>query len=240
MGKDPERRSTPRLSRTASLLVAAPLLALALLLVPPAQAKRRYLRLQVLSVKGQQTATWRDTQTSGCGNISRTGSQTISFESTRPARLRLLRIPRFTRTGKKHGVTYVGENFINTNWTLSRTFQQGPPPSCPPEPYGAQANDCGTRGPFAVPVDIGWRDGAVTLHAATDRYPPAYKTCEYDGFHVWDLIDSKGRLSQRRLTSRRRPTLRVNVSARLNEPGAESEGSQTTSLTATVTLRRIR
>jgi hypothetical protein len=28
----------------------------------------------------------------------------------------------------------------------------------------------------------------------TDRYPPAYKTCEYDGFHVSDVIDSKGRL----------------------------------------------
>jgi hypothetical protein len=225
---------------TRSLLFAVSLLALLLALAPPAQAKRRYLRLEVVSVKGQQTASWSDTQTSGCGNVSRTGSQTISFESTRPARLRLLRIPRFTRTGKKRGVTYIGENFIHTNWTLSRTFQRGAPPSCPPEPYFAQASDCGTRGPFAVPVDVGWRDGAVTFRGVTDRYPPAYKTCEYDGFHVWDLIDSKGRLSQRRLTSRRRRTIRVKVSAHLNEPGAESEGSQTTSLVATVTLRRIR
>jgi hypothetical protein len=226
-------------SRLATLLLAAALAALAL--AAPAQAKRHYLRFQVLSVKGEQTATWKDTQASGCGSVSRSGSQTISFESTRPARLRLLRIPRFTRTGKKRGVTYIGENFIHTNWTLSRTFQQSPPPACPPEPaYAAQASDCGTRGPFAVPVDVGWRDGAVTFRGVTDRYPPAYKTCQYDGFHVWDLINSKGRLSQRKLTRRGRPTLHVKVSARLNEPGAESEGSQTTSLTATVTLRRVR
>jgi hypothetical protein len=223
---------------SASVLVVA--LAV-LFLAAPAQAKRHYLRFEVLSVKGQQTATWNDKQTSGCGSISRSGSQTISFESTRPARLRLLRIPRFTRSGKKRGVTYIGENFINTNWNLSRTFQQSPPPACPPEPVSAaQATDCGTRGPFAVPVDVGWRAGAVTLRAVTDRYPPAYKTCEYDGFHVWDLIDSKGRLSQRKLTRRGRPTLHAKVSARLNEPGAESEGSQITSLTATVTLRRAR
>ncbi len=223
-------------TRSATIFVAAGLTALGF--AAPAQAKRHYLRFDVLSVKGHQTANWNAKQANGCGTVSRSGSQTISFESTRPARLRLLRIPRFTRTGRKRGVTYTGENFIHTNWNLSRTFQQGPPPSCPPEPAYAQASDCGTRGPFAVPVDVGWRDGAVTFRGATDRYPPAYKTCEYDGFHVWDLIDSKGRLSQRKLTRRGRPTLRVNVSARLNEPGAESEGSQTTSLTATVTLRR--
>jgi hypothetical protein len=212
-----------------------------LALAAPAQAKRHYLRFDVLSIKGHQTANWNDKQTSGCGSVFRSGSQTISFESTRSARLRLLRIPRFTRTGKKRGVTYTGENFMHTNWNLSRTFQQSAPPACPPEPaYAAQGSDCGTRGPFAVAVDVGWRDGAVTFRGVTNRYPPAYKTCEYDGFHVWDLIDSKGRLSQRKLTARGRPTLHVKVSARLNEPGAESEGSQTTSLTATVTLRRAR
>jgi hypothetical protein len=225
-------------ARLAGILAAVWLLALAI--AAPAQARPHYLRFQVLSVKGQQTANWKDTQQSGCGSISRSGSQTITFESTRPARLRLLRIPRFTRTGKKRGVTYTGENFIHTNWNLSRTFQQSAPPACPPEPLAAQASDCGTRGPYAVPIDIGWRDGAVTLRGVTDRYPPAYKTCEYDGFHVWDLINSKGRLSQRKLTRRGRPTLRAKVSTRLNEPGAESQGSQTTVLTATVTLRRTR
>src|SRR3954449_6270915 len=136
MRVDPKRRSTP----TRSLLIAVSLLALVLALVPPAEAKRRYLRLEVVSVKGQQTASWTDTQTSGCGNVTRTGSQTISFESTGPARLRLLRIPRFTRTGKKRGVTDTGENFIDANWPLARTFQQGAPPTCPPEPYFAQAS----------------------------------------------------------------------------------------------------
>lgn len=229
---------TPRGSHTAGLLVATALLLAA---APPAAAKRHYLRLEVVSVKGQQTASWSGTQASGCGSISRSGRQTISFESTRPARLRLLRIPRFTRSGKKRGVTYIGENFIHTNWTLSRTFQQGAPPACPPsdQPYAAQASDCGTRGPFAVPVDVGWREGAVTFRGVTDRYPPAYKTCEYDGFHVADLIDSKGKLSQRKLTHRR-GRFKVHISGRLKEPGDEGGGSQLTKLRATLTLKRMR
>jgi hypothetical protein len=228
--------------RPAYLLVLASLLTLAL--APPAQAARRhYLRLEVVSVKGQQTVNWNDTRQSGCGNVSRSGSQTISFESLRPGRLSLLRIPRFTRSGKRRrGVTYIGVNFVPTNWTLSRTFQQSPPPSCPPpaEPYAAQASDCGTRGPFAIPVDVGWREGAVTLRAATDRIASPYRRCEYDGFHEFDLIDSKGRLSQRTLTSRRRGSISVRVSARKNEPAAESVGTQTTVLAATVVLRRSR
>ena len=217
-------------SRPASLLVVASILALGL--APPAQAKRQYLRFKVLSVTGQQTATWNNTLLSGCGPIRRSGSQRISFESTQPARLSLLRIPR-----SRDRVTYVGVNFVRANWTLTRTFQQVFPSACP-EPSGA--SDCGTRGPFPVPVNVGWRGGAVTLRAATNRIAQPYRNCDYDGFHQFDLIDSKGRLSQRRLTSRRRRTISVRVSARLNEPGAESEGSQSTELVATVRLRRVR
>jgi hypothetical protein len=220
--------------RLACLFIAAFVAPLAL--VSPAQAKR--LRFKVVSVKGQQTVSWHDTRT-GCGTISRSGSQTISFKSVHPARLSLLRIP---RPGKRRGVTYYGVNFIRSNWTLSRTFQSNAPPNCQQslESYAAQANDCGTRGPFPVGVDIGYRDGAVELRAATDRIVAPYKACEYDGFHEFDLIESKGRLSKRRLTSRRRRTIRVKVSGHLNEPAAESEGSQVTTLKATVKLRRRR
>jgi hypothetical protein len=227
--------------RPPLLLAALSLVALAL--ASPAAARNKYLRFEVLSVKGEQNVTWTNSRSFGCGSVARSGSQTIAFESTRPARLKLLRVPRFTRSGKRHGFTYVGVNFIRANWTWTRNFQQGPPPACPPEPaYAAQASDCGTQGAFPVPIDVGWRDGAVNLRGVAPSTKPRarYQTCEYDGFHEFDLIDSKGRLSQRRLTSRRRHTLTAKVSEKLREPGEESGGSQTTSLNATVKLKRIR
>jgi hypothetical protein len=232
--------------RLARLVLAALLVALAV--VPAADAKRHYLRFKILSVEGQQTVTWSDTQAFGdCGTIARSGSQTISFEATQPARLSLLRIPRYTRTGQRRGVTYFGVNFIRSDWIFSRSFQQSPPPSCP-EPvsaHAAQASDCGTQGPFAVPIDIGWRDGAVQLravipHDVPGQRAPEYHSCEYDGFHEFDLIDSRGRLSQRRLTRRPWRAMHVKVSGHSNEPTPESEGSQTTVLNATVTLKRVR
>jgi hypothetical protein len=231
----------------ARLTLAA--LLVALLVVPAADAKGHNLRFKILSVQGQQTATWNDTQAFGdCGTIARSGSQTISFESTKPARLSLLRIPRYTKAGKRRGVTYYGINFIHSAWTFSRSFEQSPPPSCPEEPVfaqAAQASDCGTQGPFAIPIDIGWREGAVQLrgvldHGAPGQRSPHYRSCEYDGFHEFDLIDSKGRLTQRRLVRRPWRPIRVKVSGHSNEPTAESEGSQTTTLEATVTLRRVR
>jgi hypothetical protein len=230
--------------RLVCLLAAASLVAA--VLATPADAKR--IRFRIVSVQGQQTASWSDTQAFGdCGPVSRTGSQTISFESTEPARLSLLRIPRYTRTGARRGFTYFGVNFIHTNWTFARSFQESPPPACPPPASAdaAQASDCGTKGPFAVPIDIGWRDGAVSLravldHGAPGQRSPHYSSCAYDGFHEFDLIDSKGRLTQRRLTSRPWRRLRVKVSGHMDEPAAESEGSQTTTLEATVTLKRIR
>jgi hypothetical protein len=233
--------------RLASLLVAGSLLALAL--AAPAQAKSRYLRFEVLSVKGQQTANWTGTRDSGgCGTIHRSGSQTISFESLRPSRLRLRGFPRTNpRTGKRRrGFDYFGWGIVPANWTFTRTFQQSTPPSCPPseEPIvaQAQANDCGTKGPYATPVTVGWRGGFVEFRGVMDpeKPRPTYRSCEYEAFHAYELIDSKGRLSQRRLTSRRRQPIRVKVSARLKEPAVEGEGSQTTVLEATVTLRRRR
>jgi hypothetical protein len=223
-------------------------LVVALLVVPAADAKGHNLRFKILSVQGQQTVTWNDTQAFGdCGTIARSGSQTISFESTGPTRLSLLRIPRYNKAGKRRGVTYYGINFIHSDWTFSRSFEQSPAPSCPEEPVftqAAQASDCGTQGPFAVPIDIGWREGAVQLravldHGAPGQRSPHYRSCEYDGFHEFDLIDSKGRLPQRRLVRRPWRPLRVEVSAHSNEPTAESEGSQTTTLEATVTLKRV-
>jgi hypothetical protein len=226
--------------RLASLLVAGSLLALAL--AAPAQAKSRYLRFQVVSVKGQQTANWTGTQDSGCGPIHRSGSQTISFESARPARLRLRGFP---RTGKRRrGFDYFGVGSVPANWTFTRTFQQSTPPSCPPqeEPIvAAQASDCGRKGPYPAAFTVGWRGGFVEFRGSMDPFRPReiYRNCEYEALHERTLIDSKGRLPQRRLTSRSRRPIRVKVSERLREPG-EGGGSQTTVLEATVTLKRLR
>jgi hypothetical protein len=231
--------------RLASLLLAGSLLAL-VLLAPPAQAKSRFLRFQVVSVKGQQTANWNGTQDSGCGPIHRSGSQTISFESARPARLRLRGFPRTNpRTGKRRrGFVYFGVGSVPANWTFTRTFQQSTPPSCPPqeEPIvAAQASDCGTKGPYPAAFTVGWRGGFVEFGGVLDNEVPrpVYKNCEYEALHENTLIDSKGRLPQRRLTSRSRRPIRVKVSERLREPG-EGAGSQTTVLEATVTLKRLR
>jgi hypothetical protein len=219
---------------TKPLLVA---LVGALVLAPSAQAKRHYLRFKVTSVTGAQTVSWHDSIGYGdCGAITRSGIQTIVFKSTRPARLKLL------RTGR-HNAS--GENFIRANWTFTRSFQQSPPPVCPAEPAFArlaQAPDCGTQGPFPVPIDVGWRDGKVSLRGVLDpqsQRHPVYKTCRYDGFHNEDLVDSAGRLSWKRLTGRRK-TLKVKVAKKLTEPTPEADGSSTTSLKATVTLKRVR
>jgi hypothetical protein len=239
-------------TRLASLLAAGFVLALAL--APPAQAKPpRLLRFEV-SVRGQQTTTWSDTQLSGCGTTSRSGSQTISFESRRPARLSLRRFRRTDpRTGRKRDFTYFGTDIVSTDWTFTRTFEQSAPPSCPPEePVAAQASDCGTQGPFEVPVTVGWRGtatpgdrrgGSVELRGILPRdrpgqRAPVYKTCEYEASHLADLLPTSGRLSQRRLLKRRRGAIRVEVSDREKLPASES-GSQTTTLAATVTLRRV-
>lgn len=88
-------------------------------------------------------------------------------------------------------------------------------------------------------MDIAWRDGAIELRAATNQIRAGYETCEYDGFHVADLIDSKGKLSQRKLT-RRRGKFKVHISGRLKEPGDQTGGSQLTKLRATLTLKRMR
>jgi hypothetical protein len=223
-------------------LVAASLLALAF--AAPAHAKARFLRFDVVSVKGQQTANWSSTRESGCGAIQRSGRQTISFESPRSARLSLRGFPRIDpRTRKRRGFDYVGFGSVPANWTFTRTFQQSAPPSCPPEQaVAAQATDCGTKGPFATPVTIGWRGGFVEFRGIMDpeKPRPHYASCEYDGFNEFGLIASTGRLPKRRLTRRTRRPIRVRVSARLNEPGGEGEGSQTTALEATVTLKRRR
>jgi hypothetical protein len=249
------RTSKPPVLRLAGLLVAGSLLALAL--APSVPAKPRYLRFAV-SVQGQQTANWSATDSGECGT-TRGGSQTISFESVRPARLSLRRFPRTDpRTGKRRDFTFFGIDAIPTNWTFTRTYHQTTPPGCPPpgeepEIVAAQARGCGTQGPFEVPTSVGWRGtakpgdergGTVELRGILDRRAPgqrypSYTDCPYDGTHIADLIDSKGRLAQRRLTSRRRGAIRVKVSAREELPESES-GSQTTTLAATVTLRRIR
>jgi hypothetical protein len=80
----------------------------------------------------------------------------------------------------------------------------------------------------------GWRCELSSYFAA------AIETCEYEAYHALTLIDSKGRLSQRRLTRRGRRTIRVKVSGRMNDPAVEGDGSQITTLAATVTLRRLR
>jgi hypothetical protein len=240
--------------RLASLLVAGSLLALSL--APPAGAKPRYLRFQV-SVQGQQTTTWSITEPGydGCGPTTRGGSQTISFETPEPDRLSLRRYRRTDpRTGRKRDFTYFGTDSVRTNWTFTRSFQQSAPPGCPPEaePVAVQANDCGTRGPFEVPISVGWRGtakpgnlrgGTVELRGVLNpevpgQRSPSYQNCEYEATHTADLLDSRGRLSQRKLTSQR-GTMRVKLSEREKVPASEGS-SQTTTLEATVTLRRLR
>jgi hypothetical protein len=227
--------------RLARVLVVG--LLLALWFAPAVHAKPRYLRFEVLSVTGEQTAIWSGTREGlqGCGTVVRSGSQTISFASRRPARLALRRLPRTNpRTGRRLGFTYFGSAVVPTNWTFARGFQESTPPSCPP-PESAGASDCGTQGPFPVPVSVGWRGGAVEFRGVLNRGfgpSPNYEACEYEAYHELSLIDSKGRLSQRRLTRGRR-TIRVQVSGRMNDRAAEGDGSQTTTLAATVTLRRL-
>lgn len=219
-------------------------LLVALWVAPALHAKPRYLRFEVLSVTGEQTATWSGTREGlrGCGTVVRSGSQTISFASRRPARLSLRRFPRTNpRTGRRRGFTYFGSAVVPTNWTFSRSFQESTPASCPP-PESTEASDCGTQGPFPVPVSVGWRGGAVEFRGVLNRQfgpSPSYEACEYEAYHELSLIDSKGRLSQLRLTGGRR-TIRVQVSGRMKDPAAEGDGSQTTTLAATVTLRRLR
>jgi hypothetical protein len=209
---------------------------LALAAAAPADAAKR-LRFRVVSLEGKQTATWRHSLGNGCGSETlRSGTQTISFESTAKPKLSLMRIPRYTRSGKRNGFTYYGTNFVRSNWTLDRTFSHGASPPCPADP--AQSPDCGQRGPFPVPVDIAWRDGAIELRGATSQIRAGYKTCEYDGFHVADLIDSKGKLSQRKLTHRH-GAFDVHISGRMKEPG-DNNGTQSTKLSATLTLKRMR
>jgi hypothetical protein len=237
------------LPRLASFIVAGSLLALA---VAPAQAKPRYLRFDV-SVQGRQTTTWTSTVGGACPT-SKSGRQTISFESPRPARLSLKRFRRTDpRTGRKRDFTYFGFDIARTDWTFTRSFEQSVPPGCPPpeEPLTAQASDCGTQGPFETPVTIGWRGsakpgnlrgGTVELRGVLDKNrpgqrTPVYKTCEYEATHTADLLHSVGRLTQRRLTRRGGP-MRVKVSAR-EELGGSEGGSETTTLVATVTLKRV-
>ena len=254
----PRRQELPRQSEAlmevtgTRVLVTALLLALAL--APAAQAKPRYLRFEV-SVQGQQTVTWSATESASAARPPRAVSQTISFESPRPARLSLRRFRRTDpRTGKKRDFTYFGADLVSTDWTFTRTFEKSAPPNCPPpeEPIVAQASDCGTQGPFETPITVGWRGtakpgnrrgGTVELRgilAAKGRgsATPSYRTCEYEATHSADLLHSIGRLSQRRLTSRRPGAIRVKVSEREKLPASES-GSQTTTLDATVTLRRV-
>jgi hypothetical protein len=144
------------------------------------------------------------------------------------------------RTGRRLGFTYFGNATAPTSWTFSRGFQEMTPPSCPPAE--AVATDCGTQGPFPVPVNIGWRAGFLEFRGLLNRRfhrSPNFESCEYEAYHELSLLDSRGRLAQRRLARGPR-TMRVELSRRLNERAAEGDGSQTTTFAATVTLRRLR
>jgi hypothetical protein len=224
-----------------SLLVSA---GLSLALAPAALGKTHALRFKITAVKGQQTSAWHDSISFGdCGSVTRTGSHTIAFKSAKAAKLKLLPLPLYTKSGKRRGHTYVGFGFPRTKWTHTRSFQQSPrPPGCPPEPGGLQPPppDCGTQGPFAVPITVGWRDRKVELDGRTDPerpQGPRYENCPYDGSHGVDLLFARGRLSQKRLTHGH--TLKVRVKDKETLP-IENGGSQTTSLKATVTLKRAR
>ena len=221
--------------RPAKLVLVA--IALFLALAPAALAKKPHaLRFKVTAVSGKQTTDWHDSVSLGeCGSVTRSGSQTIVFKSSKAAKLKLLPL----RKGRRY--TYVGFGFPRTKWTYTRSFQQSaPPPGCSPEPGGSQpVPDCGTQGPFTVPLTVGWRDGKVELDGRTNpegSQAPHYTGCRYEASHSTELLQGFGRLSQRRLTHRKSLSVTVKAKETLD---IDNGGSQTAVLKATVKLKRV-
>jgi hypothetical protein len=219
------------------------MLVVALGLAPVAAAKKPHaLRFKVTAVSGSQRTDWHDSVSQGeCGSITRTGSQTIVFKSSKAAKLKLLPLPRYAKSGKRRGYTYVGFGFPRTKWTYTRSFQQSPRPAgCPAEPSGTQpVPDCGTQGPFIVPLTVGWRDGKLELDGRTDPQgplSPQYTGCPYEASHSTELIRAFGRLSQKRLTHRKRMKVTLKAKETL---ASDNGGSQTTSIKAAVRLKRV-
>jgi hypothetical protein len=208
------------------LALAAALLVIAV----PADAKRKTARFEVVSVKGEQTATWSQTLEGGC-NPTESGKQTIAFQSTRRARIKLRQIG----SGRFKGA--IGNAEIPTTWTFTREFNR----TCPAEP----AFDCGKQGPLSVPMSVVYSSGELSRRrelsvSGVAHDGPGYRTCEYSGYHEVDLLDNFGRLSEKTVFKRRRKRIHVKLSAHRTEKLADTGGAQTTDLHASVTLRRIR
>lgn len=229
------------------ILTAAVLVVTGSLLAPPAAdaAKlrpTRTARFTVVALKGQQTATWSliSRYSQACqGEIHESGSQTIAFKNTGKARLKI----RLYVHGRNKFT--LGSTDVHTGWIFTRDFSRfATPNTCSgtsAEAIASQSYDCGQQGPFPVPMNISYR-GTLELSGVLNGVNgrgPSYKACDYEGYHETDILDAEGRLSRRKVFSRRK-TIHVHVSARRQETLADGDGTQTTALTADATLRRLR
>jgi hypothetical protein len=209
---------------------------------PATAARHKGARFKVVSLVGRQTATWQQVShySQACqGEIHESGTQTISFQSTAKPKLKVKRI------GSGRFKSAYGTTEVPTGWTFDRTFDRtSTPNTCPTESYAmtADAFDCGKQGPFPVPMNVSYR-GTLELTGllnGVNGNGPSYKTCGYEGYHETDILDGEGKLSKRKVFNRKRRTLHVHISEQRNEAIADGTGSQTTTLTADVTLRRSR
>jgi hypothetical protein len=226
------------------VLTAAALLVTGSLIAPTAAdaAKRRSARFAVVELKGEQKATWQQVSrySQACqGEIHESGAQTIAFVSTGKAKLKIKRI------GHGRFKSSYGTTNVPTGWTFTRTYDRSQTANtCPPSPYAgaAQSYDCGTQGPFPVPMGLSYR-GTVELSAVLNGVNgkgPNYRTCAYEGYHEQDILDAEGKLSSKKVWGRKRKTFHVHLAAHRDESLADGAGSQSTTLTADVTLKRTR
>jgi hypothetical protein len=191
------------------------------------------------SVEGKQTATWGDTlESDSCARIRRDGAQTISFTTTRQGTLRVARRGRYTWSERGRDV--------RTSWNYLRSYEETVvrPAGCEGEsPWTPRPSDCGAKGPDPVPLSLKYDGRRLELYGLMNglgrgQHGPDYETCDFDGYHETDLLDGLARMPVKKLM--RIGTLRVPVSARSRVPITDGLGSQTTVLSAVVTLERVR
>jgi hypothetical protein len=221
-------------------LTAASLVLAALLAAAPADARVRRLHFTA-SVKGHQTVIWQQVFSAPgadpCASTATSrGSQTISFESPRRGRLLVAIYSRRLA---------VGGGQVPADWTFDRQFSQSQTdPACIDPSLAEQPSPpCGRQGPFHYYVGFRYDGRKLEIGFAVDIHRPGtsgprYGTCEYEAYHNAELIDTRARLPLKALLRHR--SFRLHFARRLNENDPQNGVSQTTTLSADVTLRRVR
>jgi hypothetical protein len=179
-----------------------------------------------VSLKGEQVTSYSQTLQGSCSGTE-SGKQTIAIASTRPGKVKLIRL------GHGRVRPLYGSGNIQTDWRFDRTFAS----ACAPPPY-----DCGAQGPVPVQLNLSYRGGEFTLSGVANGVGgkgPSYRTCNYEGYHETDLQDALGRISARKLLHTRKPFHLV-LKAHRNETLADTNGKQTTDVHIDATLRRVR